>query len=89
MNVEKTIEALKCYAFTGDAGDCKSCPAECMCGYPSAQFMQDVCDMVSKQLPAEPFDVSGKFISCGVCGYNFKGDEPNYCPVCGQKVKWK
>lgn len=50
-------------------------------------------DEALKPLGIFDFEVDGKTFFCGKCpacrGYGYLDSEMNYCPFCGQKLKWE
>lgn len=85
---EKVIKGLKAHGYT----DCKYCPywgtgqhgmSECK------QLARDALALLKAQEPVEPVYELG-ITRCGQCNHEidkYGGD--NYCPQCGQAVKWK
>lgn len=54
---------------------------------------QAIEDLISKAEPQEPYlttyDDDLKYV-CPECLYGFSKDErPDYCPECGQRIKWE
>ena len=96
-NREKVIKALECYCESDsfDKPNCKDCPAECMSGYMSIPFIQQVLAMLKEQEAIKRTSRKGTngfsiVWTCGACGSDLHPNnaKAKYCSNCGQAVKW-
>lgn len=99
MDRDKVIKALECctkkiciYKDTE-----KECPYWELCGEYEDAFedcttalAKDAIALLKAQEPVKPKWQKG-YAYCGKCGYKLHWivDQNNFCPNCGQEVKWK
>lgn len=95
MDKDKIIKALECCCESDsfDKPNCKDCPAECMSGYMSIPFIQQVLDLLKEQdaiVHPEP-SCELTYITdccCDLCGVQLIRED-NFCRCCGKRIKWK
>lgn len=86
---EKVINGLECCVLRNpdDKSRCNECPYEGAC---LNQLKHDALALLKAQEPMKPKWQKG-YAYCGQCGYKLHWivDLNNFCPNCGQAVKWK
>jgi ribosomal protein S27AE len=98
---EKVIKGLECCIWKEQQGKCEECPYYLtLCIKKDAyQLKEDALALLKAQEPVEPV-VDIDTWKCGKCGHTLEHQELlgdnilfheqyNYCPECGQAVKWE
>ena len=85
-DIEKVLEGLE-YCQRREDGSCIGCPGDMEC------WCDEAIKLLEKQKPIEPeFFMDGlveRFrCKCGAHLFHTGQSKWNYCPICGQAVKW-
>lgn len=89
-DLDKVIQGLYCCVHNGDCYDCCPYHAVDTTGCKKQTMLADALALLKAQKPVKPTWRRG-YAYCGKCGYKLHWivDKNNYCPECGQAVKWE